>query len=204
MTHAIETAATRTRETDLALRAAAVGTTVAAMVAVSVVDWMRIPLPHTPVPITLQTLVVTVSALAIGSRLSSLSMAIYLLLGLVGYPVFSGAEGGAHIVFGATGGYLLGFVVAPWVVTRFARTTDGRARFAPVLAGVLAGHLVIIALGLSVLWATLSASAGQLVSPADVVWLGLIPFLPGLVIKTVIATGMGLALLQIARSRHWR
>lgn len=203
MTHAIGSATTRSRELDLAIKAAAVATTVAAMTAVSVVDWMRIPLPFTPVPITLQTLVVTASALAIGARLSSLSMAIYLLLGLVGYPVFSGAEGGAHIVFGDTGGYLLGFVVAPWVVNRFARADGKQPRLSAIVSGVLAGHLVIFALGLPVLWAALSASAGHLVTPADVLLQGLVPFLPGLIIKTLIASGFGAALVRCRSRMGW-
>ena len=74
---------------------------------------VRIPLPFTPVPITLQTLFVLLAGVTLGPRLGAASMAFYLLLGTAGYHVFAGSERcGLQTIFGPTGGYLLGFLLA--------------------------------------------------------------------------------------------
>ena len=72
--------------------------------------YARIPLPFTPVPLTLQTFFVLVAGAALGPRLGTLSLAAYLLLGTVGLPVFTTPW------LGATAGYLVGFVVAGWLI----------------------------------------------------------------------------------------
>ncbi|MEA4988514.1 MAG: biotin transporter BioY [Anaerovorax sp.] len=70
-----------------------------------------IPLPFTPVPINLATLAIFLSATLLGTTYATLSQILYLLLGLVGLPVFAHFSGGAAIVLGPTGGYLIGYVL---------------------------------------------------------------------------------------------
>ena len=80
------------------------------------VAWFNIPLPFTPVPITLQTLMALLGGAVLGAYLGALSMIIYLLLGVIGLPVFAGGSSGIGHLFGPTGGYLLSYPVAAFVV----------------------------------------------------------------------------------------
>ena len=80
------------------------------------VAWFKIPLPFTPVPITLQTLVVLLSGAMLGAYYGSLSMIIYLILGAIGLPVFAGGASGIGVLFGPTGGYLFSYPVATFVI----------------------------------------------------------------------------------------
>src|SRR3954451_4892197 len=73
---------------------------------------IEIHLGFTPVPITLQTFAVLLVGAGLGSILGTASLALYVLVGMIGAPVYAGGEGGWEWIKGATGGYLVGFVVA--------------------------------------------------------------------------------------------
>ncbi|MCK4969289.1 MAG: biotin transporter BioY, partial [Thermoplasmata archaeon] len=74
--------------------------------------FMRVYTPWTPVPFTAQVFFVLLSGTVLGSRYGGLSQMMYVLLGVLGVPWFAGGEGGYDYVVGATGGYLVGFVLA--------------------------------------------------------------------------------------------
>ena len=80
------------------------------------VAWFKIPLPFTPVPITLQTLAVLLSGAMLGSYYGALSMIIYLILGSIGLPIFAGGSSGFGALLGSSGGYLLSYPVASFVI----------------------------------------------------------------------------------------
>jgi len=80
------------------------------------IAWFKIPLPFTPVPITLQTLMVLLSGAMLGPYYGALSMIVYLLLGAIGLPVFAGGSSGIPSLLGPTGGYLLSYPVAAFVI----------------------------------------------------------------------------------------
>ena len=80
------------------------------------VAWFRIPLPFTPVPITLQTLMVLFSGAMLGPIYGALSMIVYLLLGAIGLPVFAGGSSGVGALLGPSGGYLFSYPVAAFVI----------------------------------------------------------------------------------------
>ncbi len=83
--------------------------------------WITIP---AAVPITMQTFGVFLALLLLGGKRGAICMAVYLLLGAVGVPVFSGFRGGVSALVGSTGGYLVGFIVSAllmWALTGFAR-----------------------------------------------------------------------------------
>ncbi len=80
------------------------------------VAWFKIPLPFTPVPITLQTLMVLLSGAMLGPIYGALAMIIYLVLGAIGLPVFAGGSSGVAALFGPTGGYLFSYPVAAFVI----------------------------------------------------------------------------------------
>ena len=88
-------------------------------VLIAVCAWISIP---APVPFSLQTFAVFFALLALGGRRGTLSIATYLLMGVVGLPVFTGFRGGLGVLLGATGGYILGFLMAALayrIVTHF-------------------------------------------------------------------------------------
>ncbi len=86
--------------------------------------FVRIPLSFTPVPITLQTFFVLLSGAFLGSNLGFLTQLSYILLGIWGLPIFTGAGSGLLYLLGPTGGYLLGFVLASFLIGRFIRFSN--------------------------------------------------------------------------------
>ena len=100
---------TRTRTADVLLVAGGAGLT-------ALCAQIAIPVPGSPVPITGQTFAVCLVSAALGLRRGVASMSLYLVLGLIGLPVYSDASSGMHVVLGATGGYLVGFVLAAAVM----------------------------------------------------------------------------------------
>ena len=80
------------------------------------VAWFKIPLPFTPVPITLQTLIVLLSGAMLGSYYGALSMIIYIAVGAIGLPVFAGGASGIGVLLGPTGGYLFSYPIAAYVI----------------------------------------------------------------------------------------
>ena len=82
---------------------------------IAVGAFIAIPLPLSPVPIVLQNFFILLIALVLGPRMGTASVALYLLLGALGLPVFAGGKGGLAHFFGPTGGYLAGFLLSAWV-----------------------------------------------------------------------------------------
>ncbi|MFH0762905.1 MAG: biotin transporter BioY [Candidatus Omnitrophota bacterium] len=141
--------------------------------------FVRIPLPFTPVPITLQTFFVLLCGLFLGRRLAAVTQASYLLLGVLGLPIFSGAGSGLAYLFGPTGGYLFGFILAALVAGAFAKFTKG-SFFLTFIILCLA-DLVLLSSG--VLW--LKVIFGYSFNRLLVI--GFIPFVAGDLLKVLAA-----------------
>lgn len=140
----------------------------------------RIVLPFTPVPITGQTFAVLLTGAALGWRLGAAGQGLYLLVGILGAPVFSEASGGWAVITGATGGYLVGFLFAAALVGWMAEAGHDRA-FPTMFTAFVAGSLVIYLFGVAVLM----SATGWPVSEA--VEKGVAPFLLGDLIKAAAA-----------------
>jgi len=140
----------------------------------------EIPVPGSPVPVSGQTFAVILGAAALGAHRGAAAMALYVLLGAVGLPFYSGGDGGVQHLFGATGGYLVGFIVAGWVVGKLAERGQDRTflRAAPAFA---AGQLVIF--GLGVPWLAVSAD----LTPGEAISAGFTPFIVGGIVKAALA-----------------
>lgn len=142
----------------------------------------KIQVPLQPVPITMQTLVVLVLGVAYGWRLGAATMALYLLEGAVGLPVFAGGwseGGGFHLLYGATAGYLFGFVAAAGVCGRLAERGWDRGVLGSAAAMVV-GNLIIYAMGLG--WLASRIGLDQAIQ------YGLMPFLLGDTLKIALGT----------------
>jgi len=161
--------------------------------ATAVSAWIAVPVPGSPVPITLQTFVVLAGAGLLGARLSVRAQLGYLVLGGIGLPWFAAGAWGAPVFFGATGGYLVGFVLASWAVGRVlsAAARPGTVR---VFAALALGEVLILACGVTWLAAALKLSWAQ----ACV--LGALPFLPGDLAKLAAAA----VLVRAGRARAER
>lgn len=148
-----------------------------------------IHIPIGPVPIVLSTLFVLLSGLLLGSRWGLVSMALYLLVGAIGIPVFAGGKGGLVHFFGPTGGYLLGYVLASWI-TGFISERSRGILILEILA-VIAGSLTIY--GLGVPWLKI---ATQISWPKALI-LGMVPFLIGDAVKASVALMLARAVRPI-------
>jgi len=141
--------------------------------------FIRLPLPFTPVPVTLQTFTVLLAGAVLGRKLGGLSQFLYLALGAAGLPIFAQASSGLPYLLGPTGGYLLGFAAAAWTIG--AILGDKRAGFLKILAVMFLGEVILFSLG--VIWLSVVLRIGLV----KAVFLGLIPFIPGDAIKLLAA-----------------
>jgi biotin transport system substrate-specific component len=178
-----------TQSTSIAARAkplanAAVAYQVAGVAAFALLTalgaFIRIPLPFTPVPITLQTFFVLMAGVYLGGRDAAASQIAYLAIGATGLPVFAGGAGLAHLL-GPTGGYLMAFPIAAWFVGATLRPGDRLVRTLAVFGVV---KLVIFGLGTAWLAHVMNVDAQRAIA------LGVVPFLPGTVLKLAAATAL--------------
>ncbi len=171
--------------TDNQMRLTAYASLLAALIAVGA----YIAIPVGPVPIVLQNFFVLLTGLLLGPRWGLISVAVYLLAGAVGLPVFAGGSGGIGRLVGPTGGYLVGFLPAVWVIGLIA-ARKGNQVLLDVVA-MLCGSALIYLLGVS--W--LKVVTGMTTSKALMV--GMYPFLPGDVLKIVVAVPVARSLRPI-------
>ena len=143
----------------------------------------QIYIAREPVPLTGQTFGVLVAGGALGGRRGFAAVALYVLLGLVGLPFFAEGKGGSAVLLGATGGYLIGFMVAGAVVGRMAELGWDR-QMGGALAMMLVGSAVIYAIGLP--W--LSVVGGY--SAQETIAYGLTPFLAWDAAKLAVAAAI--------------
>ncbi len=141
--------------------------------------YIAIPLPLSPAPIVLQNLFVLLAGLLLGKKWGTASVAIYLLAGAAGLPVFAGGTGGIAHFAGPTGGYLVGFVPAAFVIGVFSDKKNSGPLF-DVIA-MIAGSLIIYAMG--IFWLKIYTGFSFL----KTVIVGMVPFLPGDALKIAAA-----------------
>jgi biotin transport system substrate-specific component len=142
---------------------------------------ISLPLPFWPVPITGQTLGVLLVGTLFGPRRGAAAVAAYVLEGLAGLPVFAGGAAGIGVLFGPTGGFLVGFVPAAAIAGAMAGTTR------PVwlrLIGLLLASLAIYLVGVP--WSAVVTGAPWSMA----ILYGLLPFLPGDAVKAALAAAV--------------
>jgi biotin transport system substrate-specific component len=154
--------------------------------------FIRIPIPY--VPLTLQTLMVMFSGLLLGGRLGALSQLVYILVGLMGIPIFAHG-GGPGYVLQPTFGYLLGFVCGAYIIGKVTERHDSLNRSLLFLA-LAAGTLAIYIPGVIVLYFNLNFVQQKAVSISTVIKIGCLVVLPGDLIKIGLVLYLGPLLRQ--------
>ncbi len=139
----------------------------------------------TPIPITLQTIVVLLSGLLLGGRRGAMSQAVYTSMGLVGLPVFSGGRGGLGIVSTPSFGYILGFILCAYVVGKLSHAL--RKVRGQLIWSCVAGMLVVHVVGLPYAYAVLTYIMEQPVEILAFLKSWLLVFLPWDTVKTLVA-----------------
>ncbi|TVR90986.1 MAG: biotin transporter BioY [Spirochaetaceae bacterium] len=170
-----------------------VAATAAFTALITVGAYLSFPLPGSPVPVVVQNFFVIAAGMLLGPRHGLAAVVVYLVLGAVGFPVFSGASGGVAHLVGPTGGYLLGYLPAVFVagalLSKRVRATGavdatGAARAAGLgrtAAAAGLGFALVYLCGVPVLMLVTGLGLG----PALAV--GFLPFFPGDVLKAVAA-----------------
>lgn len=166
---------------------------------------ISVPLPFTQVPFTFQPMVVLLGGLALGARLGASAQVLYLMAGIAGLPVFAASATlpqGILRLMGPTGGYLLSYPVAAFLVGRLAERGLDRKYLTSVLA-MLAGLAVIYAAGASMLALVtrpVSASAGAAFQNA--VLMGVVPFIAADLVKLLLAAGIVPSIWKLVRPQR--
>ena len=142
--------------------------------------FVRIPLPFTPVPLTLQTFFVLLSGALLGRKLGVVTQAAYMFLGLFGQQVFTGTGCGSLYLLGPTGGYIVGFVLASFFAGSFL--IKEKQSSVAVFIKLLAADFIILFSGM--LWLKVSLSC----SLSKAFLLGFLPFVLGDILKVTLAT----------------
>lgn len=149
---------------------------------IGIMAQITVPLPL--VPITGQTLAIGLAATILGKKYGTLSVVIYIMLGIAGLPVFSGMSSGLGVVFGPTGGYIIGFLPATfiigWILERFGFTVTSA-----IIANIIG---MIITLSFGSVWLKFVAELSWMAALTS----GVIPFIIVGIIKAVLAAIVGI------------
>ena len=149
-----------------------------------------VSIPIGLVPISLQNLFTLLSGMVLGSKLGTLSQLIYILLGMVGLPVFSGFRGGLGVLLGPTGGFLTGFVISTYIVGKLIEQIEDDRIWAYLVTGLL-GIIIIYTCGVAQLMIITEIGVKKAVI------VGVVPFLPGDLLKIIIASFLAVRIKSV-------
>jgi biotin transport system substrate-specific component len=140
--------------------------------------YIIVPIP--PVPITLQTFFLSLAGVLLGARPAAMSQIVYVLIGVIGLPVFAGGKAGLGVLFGPTGGYLIGFIAGAYIIGRLAELRPSGG-IVWVVSAMAAGTAVLYTLGIAQLCLVAQLSISKAVA------VGVLPFIPGDAVKISVA-----------------
>lgn len=144
---------------------------------------LSLNIPISPVPISLGFLGIYFICSVLGMKLGTLSVIVYILLGLAGLPVFTGFTGGPGKLFGPTGGYIIGYTFMALLCG--LGVDKGKGRLLPTLAGMILGSAV------GYLFGTVWLARQQSIGFVQALFLGVIPYIPVDIVKLAIGVAVG-------------
>ncbi|MBR3288869.1 MAG: biotin transporter BioY [Lachnospiraceae bacterium] len=155
---------------------------------ICVLSPFAIAIPMSPVPITLTTFAIYLTAIILGGVDGLISVIVYVLLGFAGAPVFIGFTGGALKVLGPTGGYIIGYIFLAIVEGAFVERARGSAM---IFVGMLLGTIVLYIFG--TIW-LMRQSVSTIVAAFIA---GVVPFVIGDIVKMIVALFVGVKIRKI-------
>lgn len=157
-----------------------------------------ISIPLGQVPITLQTLFVILSGLILGPKLGAFSQLVYIILGLIGIPIFANFTGGPQYIMMPSFGFIIGFVFTAYIVGKVAYGKEGFNHNRIWIAS-FAGTVVIYLFGLPYMYYILNIVMVKNLSFSTIINMGCLLFLPGDLIKLVVASLVAIKVLPIIK-----
>lgn len=154
-----------------------------------------ISFPIGPVPITLQSSFVILSGIVIGPKLGALSQIVYISLGLIGVPIFSGLTGGPQSIMKPSFGFIIGFVFAAFIVGKIVNS-ERKVSSKRIFIAALVGTITIYLFGLPYMYYMLNIIMGKEFSFIQIFNMGCLLFLPGDFAKFIIVSIVGIKLLK--------
>ena len=192
------TAITRLSESEILKTLAG---TVAFAILTGAFSQIKVYLPWTPVPITLQTAAVLLAGALLGRKSGALSQLIYVALGAAGIPWFANLEGGIGYLAGPTGGYLVGFILAAYLTGYTFERIEPKSAIRVFAILTLVNFTAIYIPGLIHLYLWLKIVKGSSVSLASLLGMGLLPFVAGDLMKIAAITPVILKSFHSRKSR---
>jgi biotin transport system substrate-specific component len=149
-----------------------------------------IKIPLGAVPITLQLLITVLAGILLGSKLGALSQLVYMIIGLLGVPVFSSGTVGLTSVISPSFGYVIGFVLGAYVIGKIVERKTNPSIVRLLIASIT-GVVVIYAVGVPYLYLMMNNVVGKAMTFGKALKVGLIIFIPGDLIKCALASALG-------------
>ena len=150
-----------------------------------------------PVPITMQTVFVLLSGLVLGPKLGSYSQMIYILLGLVGLPVFAGGMSGPASFLSPSFGFVIGFILAANTVGWISQSLEYNRK--NITLALIIGNGVIFLIGIPYMYFILNIYMGNSLNIIEILNVGLIPFIPGEILKILLGVNIGIRMKYLNR-----
>ncbi|WP_085524269.1 biotin transporter BioY [Tuberibacillus sp. Marseille-P3662] len=155
-----------------------------------------IPLPFIPVPITLQTLGVMLAGNVLGARKGFMSLFLFVILVAIGVPILSGFRGGMGVLLGYSGGYVLSYPIAAFVIGGLSHICGAKKIWKMIMANVVGGIFVIYICGIS--YAVVMTQ-----TEAIPFMLSNLAFLPGDLVKVMLSSWLAMRLYRITSSINY-
>ncbi|MDF2568606.1 MAG: bioY [Sporomusa sp.] len=149
----------------------------------------QVSIPLGPVPITMQVMLVLLAGMILGKRLGPASIAVWVLLGVFGLPVFAQGKAGAAVLIGPTGGYIFGYIACAYIVGYVAEHFELNYKYTAI--GMLAGLALIYSIGLAGFMLSFQFVLQKAMPLEKALNLAVWPFLPLDLAKTVAAVYVG-------------
>jgi biotin transport system substrate-specific component len=159
-----------------------------------------IKIPIGPAPITLQFFFTALAGILLGPYLGALSQLIYVVLGLCGVPVFT-AGGGPSYIFNPTFGYLIGFIIVPFVIGKIIGMAKKPSLLRYFLSCIL-GVLIIYAIGVPYMFMIFKVVTHTDITFLKTLVMGCIVFLPGDIIKCIAAAYLGVRIAPMIKAHN--
>jgi biotin transport system substrate-specific component len=158
--------------------------------------FITIPLPY--IPLTLQFFFCTLSGVVLGSRLGMLSQIVYVAIGLVGLPVFAGGQGGFTYIFKPSFGFLIGFIIAAYVVGKIVESSS-KINFSKLFIAQIIGLLAVYIVGVSYMLFIVNIYLAKSMTLMVALKAGVIPFVIADLVKILLSTTIALQVIPALR-----